>query len=483
MKTRTVRLHTGPATEPVHVLQEWLRERNRQVEHNPSIKDNKKITQRTVLYTIRPRILKEVDPQFNKKKNAMKNLASQIDEICLVEFGKTREELGIIAADRAQMYFEGEVYNVSIDDIADLVSLGVDVVFVEKEGVCEVLAPYASVVGVALVNSRGFFVEAAVQLAECACFRGGNIWIVTDLDVSGLLMSLKLMPIVVKQDEKLALHSDDEKIWQLAVSCRLGVDFQMLEDLGLNKQDVQEPHKPYNKKGKPNNHYRPLLDGMVEVRTGIPASTIKNCIWMLKFKVDPEVLEYVGHHRIEIDSVIAALGDDGARRFWQYLQSRMQQLRPERDYNRAIDVPNYNNVGYWRQDDNPHLPEPFRRLATEVAKRLNYATHFEELDIKEELSGVDDGFRNVNKLFKDIQKLVLDKAMKDPKVAALMAAIEQLLETGKEPQQGYWVTKEEEQKRSQEDCTWLQEQFKKIHEESNKTRKEEQEEREEGAHE
>ena len=86
------------------------------------------------------------------------------------EFGDRswREKLGIKAAVRAQFFHRGKEDPVSFDSIKDLSQKGSDLLLIEKEGVAEILEPYASKRGVAVLNTRGFAVEYAKQIMEDA---------------------------------------------------------------------------------------------------------------------------------------------------------------------------------------------------------------------------------------------------------------------------------------------------------------------------
>ena len=57
--------------------------------------------------------------------------------------GFKRDELGIIAAERAQLYFKGKSYGVGIDEISDLAQICNRFIIIEKEGAVEALAPFA----------------------------------------------------------------------------------------------------------------------------------------------------------------------------------------------------------------------------------------------------------------------------------------------------------------------------------------------------
>ena len=127
------------------------------------------------------------------------------------KFGKTREELGIFAADRAQVYFKGRSYDVGIDDLDLLMKKGTDLLIIEKEGVAEVLAPFAETYGIALLNTRGFLTDYAKRLSELT---ESNIAILTDFDYSGLLIAKKVPNIP-----------------------RIGIDVETLSHFGLNPEE------------------------------------------------------------------------------------------------------------------------------------------------------------------------------------------------------------------------------------------------------
>src|SRR5688572_30199045 len=51
------------------------------------------------------------------------------------------------------------------------------------------------------------------------------------------------------------------------------------------------------------------------------------------------MITYVeGRKRIEIDSVLAQVGD---KRFWDYIKEELESIFPDRDYNRSITVSEY----------------------------------------------------------------------------------------------------------------------------------------------
>jgi len=74
-------------------------------------------------------------------KNTRSNFTAKIRPLCEKLFNCNMEELGIFAADRAQLYFNGHWNDVGFDDLHSLKLIGTDMIIVEKEGMAEVLIP------------------------------------------------------------------------------------------------------------------------------------------------------------------------------------------------------------------------------------------------------------------------------------------------------------------------------------------------------
>jgi len=132
---------------------------------------------------------------------------------------------------------------------------------------------------VALVNSRGFIVEYANDLLELLQKNSANLFQLTDLDASGLAISQQIADIP-----------------------RIGIDSKTIYDLDLRLKDVEEKYEPYKK------HLSSL---------------------------PTEYKELVKEKRIEIDSVLAEVGPEV---FWEYLEARMMELAPSRDFTRSVDL-------------------------------------------------------------------------------------------------------------------------------------------------
>ena len=70
----------------------------------------------------------------NVRLTERKTITTQIGQIC-DEWGIKRESIGIFAADRAQLYFRGDIHDVGIGELNTLKQRGTDLIIIEKEGV------------------------------------------------------------------------------------------------------------------------------------------------------------------------------------------------------------------------------------------------------------------------------------------------------------------------------------------------------------
>lgn len=155
------------------------------------------------------------------------------------------------------------------------------------------MAPFADEKEFALLNTRGFLREYVTILSELAKRNGCNVAILTDFDASGLLLAKKVPSIY-----------------------RVGIDFSTLDYFGLTPTEVEEAHKPDN------NHMKPLKDiaynGEEEDEENYALA---------------DYLKFVKSKRIEIDSVLAKVGNP---RFWDFIIYNLNKKFPRRDYNRSV---------------------------------------------------------------------------------------------------------------------------------------------------
>ena len=185
-------------------------------------------------------------------------ITSLIKSTCEEDLYVKREEIGIIAADRAQLYFKKQWMDVGLDEIKELVEYGTDMLIIEKEGVVEQLKSFADEYGIALLNTRGFLTEYADILQDKAEKEGCNIAILTDFDASGLVMACKVPN-----------------------AYRIGIDFDTLDYFELEIENVEEKYEA------PTKHLDALKEGGEYYG-----------------EYSKEMIDYVEDKRIEINSVI-----------------------------------------------------------------------------------------------------------------------------------------------------------------------------------
>ena len=145
-------------------------------------------TQDSVWYNFQPVLQKH---GINVTRETVKKL---IRVVC-ANLGVTRESLGIFAAARAEMYFDGRWSSVSYNAIEELAGNGTDVIFIEKLDLVEVLSTYADKYGVAMVKTTGYLTEYGKKLVRAADRSGGHVAIITDYDVYGLHIASKVSGI------------------------------------------------------------------------------------------------------------------------------------------------------------------------------------------------------------------------------------------------------------------------------------------------
>jgi hypothetical protein len=356
-KLASIRNKNG-SREGSNVIEELrilLQERLHAVENNPKLKDIGRWTQSTVFYHLRPRLIQ-------KGMNVNRDyITKQIRPVCNQYFGKKRHELGIIASERAQLYSEGDSLGVGFDQLENLMEKGTDLLVIEKEGVADVLAPFAAPKGIAILNTRGFLTEYATELSELAENKGCNIVTLTDLDSSGLLISTSLPN-----------------------AYRIGIDFKTLEKLDLFPEDVEEKivhkkdNKNYNQKdSKGDNHIESLKKSDSEIPFGYSKTE-----WN-------EMVSYIDNgKRIEIDSVLKAVGNE---KFWNFILEELDDTFPDRDYNRAIDIPGY------------VPPKEIDDLLTKVKNIVMKVQAEERENVKNELKRTE-GFLDVKPKEKEIEE-------------------------------------------------------------------------------
>jgi hypothetical protein len=255
---------------------EFLTDRYNAVKQVPRLIIDDRWTPSDVWYGCRPILLEN---GIIIGSNTRSNFTAAIRDVCEKEFNCNMEELGIFAADRAQIYFDGHWYDVGFDDLHSLKRKGTELIIFEKEGMAETLTVVADRYGWAVLFTRGFATKYVRDLSElCKKYRG-NACVLSDYDDSGILLASKLnVP-------------------------RIGIDPETLEYFKLDREDVEEEYDP------------------------------KNHLAGIKNLVSEEEFDYLSHYRIEINSVKTKVG---SKAFQDWIIHKIQVLFPRRDYNRAI---------------------------------------------------------------------------------------------------------------------------------------------------
>lgn len=277
-----------------------------------------------------------------------------LNDLCK-KIGIKREDLDIIAGARAELYFDGEWSSVSFDAINDLAEVGTDIIFIEKAGVPEMLVEHADKYGIAMVNTRGYLTEYGKDLMKAAKESGANVAIMTDYDITGI---------------NIAANSPKDMPW-------IGIDDTTLEYFNLPRDPDTEHITAEATNHKIFNTVREKVEGNEE----------KNMTADERFaNVD---MEFLRDKRIEIDAVIARVGDE---RLWDYIMDKLKKIYPKRDYNRAISLPEK-----YSKEKIELLPNPTRKMmhyimdliedgtedaANKIVKRLKEVEGF--LEVKEE---------------------------------------------------------------------------------------------------
>jgi predicted flap endonuclease-1-like 5' DNA nuclease len=272
----------------------FLRKRYRAIQANPSLKTTDPLTQSGVWYRVHKEM---VEKHFTPRKNwgvTRESLTNNISKFCEWlsenEWHKTvtREDLGITASSRAIMYFDGHEYPVSADNISVLANAKTtDIIVIEKEGMADVLKKFTDEYHIALVFTRGRFVQYVKELIEAAISKKINIkvWTLTDYDVDGM---------------EIANAVDKTKVPRIGINLNT---IEWLQENGypdLTFADVEEEHYAKDAKIRTNDQY----------------------LWS---------------KRIELDSVHAEVGGEG---LWSYIIYQIKTLAKEgRNYAKVIEKP------------------------------------------------------------------------------------------------------------------------------------------------
>jgi hypothetical protein len=278
---------------------EYLLNRKEEVQTNPNLLTTERVNLDDIWYDLRQN--KFVPNKIEITPSTRASVKAYVIELCdLLE--TTRKDLGIIAQAYATVYFRGTLFDVAIDELDSLKNLGAYVVIIEKEGIVEALKPFADKYGVALVTSHGFLTENATKLSELIGKVGGRVAILTDYDISGILIGLNVPDV----------H-------------RIGVDLKTLEYFGYNTDT--ESLEMFEEA------YTPVESHKKAVEEKAAKAEVLNTTYSDLLSI--KNLAYLSSRRIEINAVKSVVGNE---RLWEFIMHSLNVIFEDTDYNRAINV-------------------------------------------------------------------------------------------------------------------------------------------------
>ena len=252
-------------------LRKFLIDRRAAVQADPYLKVKDRITQSGVWYRIRPEMkIKGFEPResWTQTRRTLQSSITDVIEELWPDENLTREDLGIVAASRGVVLYDGEAWPINGDTVDALAQKGVAIIVIEKEGLPDILAPFARKYGIALAHTGGRFTNAIKRMIERAKMAGTIVRILTDYDVVGLdIAAATATPTI-----------------------RIGIDKDIIKWLqqngfsDLTEDDVAEEYKPSGT--------------TIEITD-----------------------EYVTTKRIELDNVQQKVG---AAKLWEYIMYRLQ---------------------------------------------------------------------------------------------------------------------------------------------------------------
>ena len=417
------------------------------VYNNPRLLTDKthRMDQSDIFYPMRTMLYRKgYDVSSLAEREKRQDLYSYIKDYCEDVLGIKRHQIGIFAADRAVMAFQGDTYSVSFENYKQLARQGVDIICIEKEGIVEKLVPFTEGVGIALVQSQGFVSEYGIMLAMEAKRKGANVMVLTDFDADGIKIAFELEGIT-------RIGIDFESLDQINkhIEAELkGEDpFELeLPPVGEEKEDDDESiYKPDMEDLEPELNDILDIDELIEGRN--PASTWKGLEYLTQglkrknvfnhtlipientlhekryinylntiYNDDYETyLDFLETNRIELNTIMTQIG---AKRFWNWLYSEIIKTFPTRQYNyRIIGVPPYKIT----------LPI-LEKLNKMVQKQIRDCILDEEITISIELNKVE-GFLNTQVKKEQIHERLTDIVDNDENIIKFSERLEQWIDS------------------------------------------------------
>jgi hypothetical protein len=351
-------------------LENFLKKRKAAIDANPQLKIIDRITQSGVWYRVRPDMINggfEPPESWTLTRRTLQGSIQKVIDELWPDLHLTREDLGIVAASKGAVFYDGEQWPINGDSIDALAEKGVAIIVIEKEGVADALAPFARKYGIALAHTGGRFTNAIKKLIERAKKAGSVVRILTDYDAVGM----------------------DIAAATITTTIRIGIERDIIKWLQKN--------------GFPG-----ITEGEVEEEYTPSGTTIEI--------TDPYLLT----KRIELDSIQRVVGWE---KLWEYIMYRLHlpKFNAVFDLTKVIEMPTTESL----------YPEPMKEVLRRVGDYLAKITESKEeqiltesknvkelpeiskknTEIEEELVGEvteashdDDGMKKIIALFEEMQK-------------------------------------------------------------------------------
>ena len=164
----------------------------------------------------------------------------------------------------------------------------------------------------------------------------------------------------------------------------LELTLKTLEYFNLKRQDVEERYSPKN-------HLNSIRD-----------------------LVNEEEFEYLSKKRIEINSIKTKVGTE---KLWEWIIYRLKDVFPNRNYNRAIEVPTMAK------------PDDLKELYAKIENSIENYIEYDSKKQIEELSDIVGFIENVPQKRIDIEKGLKNLVIKNSKYQDFMYKFNQLVES------------------------------------------------------
>jgi hypothetical protein len=244
-------------------VDEFLIKRRKDVEADPSLRINDRLTQRGVAYLLRPEMMDDGFEPRKRWSTTMDSITNMISERCKMLWpyeNIDREYLGIYAKARGMFYYRGRTTPIDFDAIRELASEAAVNIIIEKEGIPAVLAPYADKYRVALISTQGRFVDYVKRFVSS----------------------------VIEEAAVVVTILDDDRVGREMANSTRAIN------IGVNKDTVEWLSK-----------------------NGFPGLSVKKVQ-----EIDPSTGEY----RTEIDSILAEVGAEGLWKWAKYEIEKLAPL-------------------------------------------------------------------------------------------------------------------------------------------------------------